>query len=248
MVDTAALPAAYDAQMRMPDIRRDPSVNADARSRPDLDAVRRYHWTRLNDALRRPQVWGNELAITLFMDAMAFVDGLDEAWRQEQEQLKARGAAGPTGVPPRFAAILPGYHDEGAVASVYGDIAWRLGWLTADRTLPSDGHRRLHDGTVAWSERNRNLDQAVTEFGPPSVWFGGTNARYSKTLAYAADDRHLGLVHLHFASTYDWNAPQPQPESPPVLVAVRHGDGAFSKTFTFTPAGATHRPKDSSNR
>jgi hypothetical protein len=41
-----------------------------------------------------------------------------------------------------FARILPGYDDDGAVASVYADIAWRHGWLRVDRVLPDGDHRR----------------------------------------------------------------------------------------------------------
>ena len=62
-----------------------------------------------------------------------------------------------------------------------------------------------------------------------------------KTLAYAAADPGWGLVCLHFAGAYEWDDPQPQPESQPVLLAVRYGDGIFSDTFTFTPTGAAYR-------
>jgi len=55
----------------------------------------------------------------------------------------------------------------------------------------------------------------------------------------ASADRTRGLVCLHFASRYNWNAPQPQPVSSPMLLAVRQGKGAFPDTFTFTPTGST---------
>jgi hypothetical protein len=66
-------------------------------------------------------------------------------------------------------------------------------------------------------------------------------------LIYADANPAWGLVCLHFAATYDWDAPEPQPESQPVLLAVRHGDGTFVDTFTFTPAGAVHRPPPGGN-
>ncbi|MEV0570352.1 hypothetical protein [Dactylosporangium sp. NPDC050588] len=214
----------------------------DIRRAPSLDEVRRHHLDRLNQALRRPSMWGWEPAIRLLMDDVAFVDGTGELWQQEHDDLRVRGAFNSLGVHGAFTAILPGYRDDGAaVASVYADIAWRLGWLTVDRTLPDDEHRQLGAETDRWSGRDRRLDEIVAELGPPSVLFGGGNPRYAKTLAYAAASGARGLVCLHFASTYDWNAPQPQPETQPVLVAVRHGTGAFVDTFTFTPAGSAYR-------
>jgi hypothetical protein len=42
------------------------------------------------------------------------------------------------------------------------------------------------------------------------------------------------VVCLHFEGTYDWDARDPQPDTEPVLVAVRYGGDAFADTFTFT--------------
>jgi hypothetical protein len=216
-------------------------VKADGTDRPNLGEVREYHVTRLNQALRRPGMWGREITLRLFMDAVAFVDGLDEVWQAEWEQLRARGAFTSLGVHGAFAEILPGYRDDGAaVASVYADIAWRHGWLTVDRTLPADDLQRLRDETSHWCARARDLDEVLAELGAPSVLLGGSNPRYPKTLAYAAD-RASGLICLLFASTYDWNTTRPQSESPPVLLAIRHGDGTFVDTFTFTPTSTAYR-------
>jgi hypothetical protein len=80
-------------------------------------------------------MWGREMTLRLFMDAVAFVDGLDGVWQAEQEQFKARGAFTSLGVHGAFADVLPGYLDDGsAAASVYADIAWRHGWFRVDRT------------------------------------------------------------------------------------------------------------------
>jgi hypothetical protein len=211
-------------------------------TRPSLDQVRQYHLGRLNDALRRPGMWGREITLRLFLDAVAFVDGLGEVWQREQDTLRTRGAFNALGVHGAFADVLPGYDDAGAaVASVYAEIAWRHGWLTVDRVMPDGDHQRLCDDVVQWCARDRLLDEVLSELGPPSVWCGGGNLRFSKTLAYAAADPGWGLVCLHFAGTYEWDAPQPQPESQPVLLAVRHGDGSFFDTFTVTPTGAAYR-------
>ncbi|MFJ6950691.1 hypothetical protein [Micromonospora aurantiaca (nom. illeg.)] len=215
-------------------------MKADATGRRSLDEVREYQVTRLNHALRRPGMWGGETALRLLMDAVAFVDGLDEVWQAECEQLRARGAVNSLGVRGAFSEILPGYRDDGAVASVYADIAWRHGWLKVDRTLSADDFQRLRDEATRWCAQDRYLDEALVELGAPAVLFGGGNPCYPKTLAYAAD-RATGLICLHFAGTCDWNTTQPQPESPPVLLAIRHGDGTFADTFTLTPTGSTYR-------
>jgi hypothetical protein len=215
-------------------------MDVDNGASPSLDEVRGYHLGRLNDALRRPGMWGGETTLRLFLDAVAFVDGRGAIWQQEQDALRDRGAFTSLGVRGAFADVLPGYADEGAVASVYAEIAWRHGWLTVDRVLSAEEHRRLRLDADWWG-RDRNLDAVLDEFGPPSVRCGGGNPRYSKTLVYAAADRTCDLVSLHFAGTYDWQAPQPQPESPPLLVAVRHGGGSFLETFAFTPMGSGRR-------
>jgi hypothetical protein len=187
-------------------------------------------------------MWGRELTIRLFMDAVAFVNGMGDLWEQAQDDLRTRGAFTALGVQGAFRAVLPSYRDDGAaVASVYAEIAWRLGWLVVDRALADDEHEQLSAQTDRWSGRNYQLDEIQAEFGPPSVLFGGSGPHCAKTLAYAAASRARGLVCLHFASPYDWNAPQPRPEAQPVLVAVRHGSGAFVDAFAFTAAGEVYR-------
>jgi hypothetical protein len=200
--------------------------------------LRRFQVDRLKNALRRPGMWGGELTIRLFLDAVAFADGLEDVWREEQQALRDRGAFNALGVQGVVAELMPGYDDHpGVAASVYADIAWRHGWLAVDRTLPDTDLQRL----LGDRGRDRNLDEVVVAFGAPSVWIGGTNPRFGKALAYAGADRHRPLVCLHFASTYDWHADSPQPESPPVLVAVHHGAGAFQDSFTFTQTGEAYR-------
>ncbi len=211
----------------------------DSGVQPGLDDVRRYLVDKLNRALRRPGMWGTEITLQVLLDAVAYVDGLGEIWRREQDDLTTSGAFTSVGVRGAFAKI--GYDDTGAVASVYADIAWRRGWLTVDRLLPDVDHHRLRAETAPWCARDRSLDEVLSELGPPSVLCGGGNPRYSTTLAYAAADREQGLVWLYFAATYDWEDPTPQPDSQPVLAAVRHGAGRFVDTFTFTPAGVARR-------
>lgn len=216
-------------------------MSASSDRAPGLEEIREYHLERLNQALRRPSMWGQETTIRLFMDEVAFVSGMGELWKQDLDELRQRGAFTAAAVSGAFAANLPSYRDHGAaVASVYAEIAWRRGWLAVDRCLPDDEYGRLCAAGDRWSGRDYRLDEIEAELGPPSVLIGGGNPRYAKTLAYAPTARDRGLICLHFASTYDWNAPRSQPE-PPVLAAVRYGAGAFVDSFIFTPAGAAYR-------
>ncbi|MEV4417979.1 hypothetical protein [Catellatospora sp. NPDC049609] len=209
--------------------------------RPTLDEVRQFHLDDLNSALRRAGMYGGEVALRLFTHTMAFVDGVLDAWLQEERDLKSRGAFNSLGVRGAFAQLLPGHNDDGAVSSVYAEFAWRQSWLIVDRTLTDVDYCRLRDSAAGWCTRDRSFAEVVDEFGPPSVLFGGSNRRYPKTLAYAPTDRAQDLVSLHFTSSYDWDTSLAQPEPALMLLAVRHGRGRFDATFTFTPAGIAYR-------
>jgi hypothetical protein len=191
-------------------------------ARPDVTEIREHHLTRLNDAVRRPAVWGGETTIRVFLDSVAFVDGRTGDWAAAVSALRARGAFLPTGVRGAVARVLGGYGDDSAMASVYADVAWRLGWLTADRTITGPELRHLHE----YAAQDRSLEQVLAELGDPSVWIGPRSPAHPKTLAWASD-RVSGLTCLHF-----W---------PAGLVAMRHGTGTFADTFTFTPRGAANR-------
>lgn len=198
-------------------------------TRPSLDEVRQYHLRQLNSALRRPNMYGPEVTLRILLDAVAFVDGLEDAVRDETETLRARQAFNSLGVRGGFLTALPGYQDHlGAVASVYAEIAWRYDWLVVDRLIPGEVHERLRTQAVEWCAQDRRLDDVLSELGPPSVLCGGSNPRCSKTLVYATD-ADPGLVSLHFSGRFD--------ESQPILYALRYGDGPFPESFVFTPFG-----------
>lgn len=209
---------------------------------PGVDEIRRYHLDRLNDALRRSGTWGGETTIGVFLDDVAFVHGAGEEWRAAKAELRQRGAFAPTGVGGAVRAVLPGYRDgDAVVASVYAEVVRRLGWLTVDRTLSDDEYELVRGQGHRWEERDHGRDDLRAELGPPSVSIGGDNPRYSSTLVYAPADPGADVVCFHFAGTHDRYAPEVRVHAEPVLVAVRHGRGAFRDTFTFTPAGAAYR-------
>ncbi|MEV8626013.1 hypothetical protein [Streptomyces sp. NPDC051079] len=62
----------------------------DATARNDertAQEVHDYLLTHLNDALHRPGMYGGEMAIRLYLDAVAFADAAELAWQQELKDL-----------------------------------------------------------------------------------------------------------------------------------------------------------------
>lgn len=206
--------------------------------------VREYLLTQLNDTLRRPGMYGGETALRIYLDAVAFAHAAEQAWQQELKDLQSRLGYSSTGVSGAFQDLW-GDAREGAVASVYAEIAHRQGWLRLDRTLTSAEHDEIRRVSGAWCRKDRLLRDVVTAFGPPSVLFGGSNPNYPKTLAYATDRRDDALLCFHL-----WNSFVPSPSSSsasvhaePVLWAFRHGGTRtpFTDGFTFTPEGSARR-------
>ncbi|MEW2625896.1 hypothetical protein [Streptomyces sp. NPDC048106] len=217
----------------------DPTGDNDGRTAQE---VRDYLLTHLNDALRRPGMYGGEMALRLYLDAVAFMDASEQAWQQELKDLRTRRGFAPTGVSGAFQDLWGDTH-EGAVASVYAEIAHRQGWLRLDRTLTSAEHDEIRRVSETWCRKDRLLSDVVTAFGPPSVLFGSNNPNYPKTLAYATDRRDDTLLCFHL-----WNSFVPSPSSSsvsvhaePVLWAFRDGGTLFTDGFTFTPEGSACR-------
>jgi hypothetical protein len=53
------------------------------------------------------EVYGGEIAIILYFDALAHVERRDDAWTAERDMLRSRGAFTSIGVPGAFAHLLP---------------------------------------------------------------------------------------------------------------------------------------------
>lgn len=201
-----------------------------------------YLLTQLNDALRRSGMYGGEMALRLYLDAAAFADNAERAWHTELRDLKTRRMFSPTGVRGAFQNLWGDAH-EGAVASVYAEVAHRQGWLRLDRALTTSEHDEIRHANSTWCRENRLLSDVTAAFGPPSVLFGGNNPNYPKTLAYATNRRDEPLLCFHL-----WNSFATHPSPPltafhtePVLWAFRVGGTEFTEGFTFTPEGTAHR-------
>jgi hypothetical protein len=211
-----------------------------------LGEARRHHLTQVNVVLRRPGLHGrDEMAERLLLEAMAAVDGGLELWRRECDGLHERDAFAATGVVGAYSNILPADALRDATASVYAEIAHRLGWLELDRALSEAEFQRLSRDVGEWVEQNRTLSEIIGTFGPPSLWIGATNPLCSKTLAYTTADPDHDLICFHL-----WNASANTTSetglrgvhAEPVVLAVRHRPGKFPGSFSFTPEGLHRRP------
>jgi len=120
------------------------NIYAAKRSRfMELRRLREYHLDRLNQAFWHSSMYGGEVALRIYMDNVAFQEGLEEVWAREQENLVVRGASTSTGVAGAFARVIPVCKDDAAVASVFADIAWHYDWLAVDRSVSDEAYDQL---------------------------------------------------------------------------------------------------------
>jgi hypothetical protein len=222
--------------------------------------LRAYLLTQFNQALRRLSMYGGEDALRLLADALAFADARQPEWNQTIAGLQTQGAATSARVRGALQRLWGdhGASPSDAVASVYAEVALPHGWVTLDRTLDQREYDDLDRTSGPWAEQDRTLTEVLATYGPPSIWFGGTNPYYPKTLGYTTapitPEGPHSLICFHL-----WNRPQPAGaprravHDEPILLAVRHpgtghpgtghpGPGRpFADRFAFTPAGARHR-------
>lgn len=142
----------------------------------------------------------DEMAERLLLEAMAAVDGSLTRWRAECDRLRERDASTAAGVKGAYSSILPAGALRDATASIYAEIAHRLGWLELDRVLSAAESQRMNADIHEWVTQDRTLPEVMETFGPPSLWIGGTNRFYPKTLAYTTN-RDDDLICFHL-----WNA------------------------------------------
>ncbi|MBY8882903.1 hypothetical protein K7862_35515 [Streptomyces sp. PLK6-54] len=198
---------------------------------------------QLNLALRRPGMFGGEVAFRLLIDHLLFIERQREAWNQLKQSWEKQGLWTPIGPSGAFQDVFPAQADCCEVASVYAEFANRRGWLKPDRVLTGEEYQALTGRVRRWGAVDRTWPDVTAEFGPPSVLFGGNNPRYGKTLGYLSQDPHQPMVVFHL-----WNGSEPGAESwppehgQPLLLAVRFGGGSFRGSFTFTPEGERRKP------
>lgn len=198
---------------------------------------------QLNLALRRPGMYGGEVAFRILIDHLLFVERQPEAWDQQKQRWEEQELWTPIGPGGAFQDVFPAQGDCYEVASVYADFARLRGWLKPDRVLTAEDYESLTGRVRGWAAADRTWADVTAEFGPPSVLFGGNNPLYGKTLSYLAEDPQQSAVVFHL-----WNGSEPgaEPWPPrhvqPLLLAVRFGGGSFLGSLTFTPEGERRNP------
>ncbi|WP_144120084.1 hypothetical protein [Catellatospora sichuanensis] len=205
------------------------------------EAIRQYLHGQVNQALRRPGMYGGEATLYVLLDALAYADGVDAELHREREDLRARWMSLPTGVLGAVEQVFPEHpRPDTAMTSVYAEFAHRVGWLDIDRLLSAAEHGELLARLPGWCTADRTMSDVTAAFGVPSVVFGGTNPHWPKTLIYAAGPGQP-LVCLHL-----WNeitGPELQTAYPePTLLAARIGGRPFDTAFILTPEGRHRRP------
>jgi hypothetical protein len=216
---------------------------------PSSDEIRAYLRRMFNSALRHPGMYGGEIALRLYLDAMAFAHGQPDTSR-EIDALKKFGAFSSTGVQGAFRALLPGLASshqaslhsglDDMAASVYAEIGRRQGWTDLDRTLTPDQHAAMIQQVGTWCARDRTMSDLLAVFGSPSLLTGGNNPRFPKTLIYAGAAPEIPCLSFHMWNTFEGMYPQTRyPE--PMLLAVRREGGIFTSSFKFTPLGQQAR-------
>jgi hypothetical protein len=214
---------------------------------PTVESVRAYLLAQANGALQRPSMYGGEVTIRLYLDAVAVACGAERAWAAGMDDLRARGGFNAAGVSGALTTVLGSATDD-AVASVYADVAHRCGWLHLDHCLSAEDYDAMAGAVAAICRADIGWSRLRERFGEPSVLFGGTNPRYPKTLGYAGPRSGDPLICFHLWNTGDAH----DSHSEPVLLAVRRTDPAtaFGDGFTVTPAGRarlTGRPPRTRN-
>lgn len=197
------------------------------------DEIRHHLIERVNGAVRRPGMWGGELALRSVLADLTFVDDVDEAWRGEQRQLVERGSWTQIGVGGAFATVFggrrTGTHDA-AVGSVYAEVAHRLGYLRLDEDVEPAAYRALRREVRPWCrETDRTLTDVVAAFGEPGLRCGSADPLWPTTVAYGTDRPADPLV------CFDTAGPTA------VVRDVRIRTSAFPRDFTYTPAGRAMR-------
>jgi len=190
--------------------------------------IHAYLVDEMNQALRRPGMYGGEMALGLILRHLLFAERDQDDWTAQRQRWERRGLWTSTGVKGAFQRLLPqaGDHDT---ASAYAEYAHTRDWLRSERVLSAEEYAPVRAQARTWAaERDRGWADVTAAFGPPSVHLGGTNPRYGKVLGYLNGKADEPIVWFHLGDGG-------------VLHAVRFGDGPFAETFTHTPEGRRRR-------
>jgi hypothetical protein len=126
---------------------------ASPQSTRSVREIRDYLIERLNGALLRPGMYGNELTTLMHLGDLAWIERRDADLGSVAETLAQAGAWSSTAVRGAFQLIfggIPTDHDS-AAALVYAGIAQAWGYLVPQRGLPAGEYARLRRDARAWT-------------------------------------------------------------------------------------------------
>jgi hypothetical protein len=221
------------------------TAEPNVRAEPSLASVRDYLRGQFNAAVRKPGMYGGEIALELYLDALAVACGGQRAY-DTNAALQRRGAFNSLGVGGAFRQFWPGLESshpaavnagvDGMAASVYAEIGRQRQWLDLDRALTGEDFADLISALPGWCRQDRTVSDVLAAFGPPSV-SGGSNTRYPTTLLYATARPADPCISFHLWNSFakDGRSATEYPE--PMLLAARREGGPFAASFTLTPLG-----------
>ncbi len=199
-------------------------------------------------AFLRPGMFGGELYYHVRLEDLAHIDGLEGELARHLEDLNNAGINTCLGITGWFERRFPGYDlrdldDE--VASVYGGVAARLGWLSPARALDRDELADVKRRALSMVRGDATLETVEAELGPPSFAFGDVRA-------YASEDSAVGWVYFDFSHFPHEPGHHDRATAPPtsfrlrnVRVPTRHW---YSERFRFTPLGRQLRDQPNESR
>lgn len=150
-------------------------------NRRSTDEIRDHFKAWIMAAVLRPGMWGGEIALRLFLDDLAWIDGSETPRGPAQDALAAMGAFSPAGVTGVFTRMFGGIPADhlSAVGMVYANLAWAWGYLEPESTLTAGEYARLRRDARKWATTaDRAPADAVAEFGEPSLGLPGYNPRF----------------------------------------------------------------------
>jgi|SRR5579872_45751 len=191
----------------------------------------------LDGAVRRPLMyggsdWGVELFMRNLLSDLCFIDEREQELKHALTELDERGLSSSTGVVGSFRARIANVRDVGnEVASVYAEIAGRLGYLSLQRRLTPAEWKRLRKGLRASC---RDRDWRASEV---REWFGDPSLEVHTVYCYAPEDRNARWVFFDFADSEARRGGQRDY----VLRNVRIPAASFERELVFTPYGRQHK-------
>jgi len=208
-----------------------------------IEEVRTYFLNLFDHAAKRSSMYGGELFLHNCLNHLAFVDQTESILQREMQRLKDWGAYNACGATGAFKCATGISQPEMEVASLYAELAFRMGYLQLDRYLsPKEFQMCRQRIDRKFSERDWAVDEIKMEFGKPS-WATGTNPYYPCVLAYASAEVSDGWVFFDF-----WNEFASTKSShvigkygpAPMLRYIRRPAVSFRKSFIRTAFAKRH--------